>query len=159
MTTDTDTEEFDEEPEEEDFNEDAIEIDGEDVELDDALEIDDEIDPDVDIEDGVVADVTDDDFADDVETPAVEGDDDEETAEALDELEAEELELLDDEVGEALLVDEAAELRAIRREELTLNVGAQSQRSDEFVCSSCFLVKRMSQVANRRKMLCFDCVE
>ncbi len=77
--------------------------------------------------------------------------------EALDELEAEELELLDDEASESLLVDEAAELRAIRREELTLNVEAQAVRGDEFVCASCFLVKRVSQLANRRKMLCRDC--
>ena len=77
--------------------------------------------------------------------------------EALDELEAEELELLDEEVEDALLVDEVAELRAIRREELTLNVDAQEQRPDEFVCQSCFLVKRSSQLANRRKLICLDC--
>lgn len=82
---------------------------------------------------------------------------DEETEEALDELEAEELELLEDEVSETLLVDEVAELRAIRREELTLNVEAQAIRPGEFVCQSCFLVKRMSQLANRKKMICRDC--
>lgn len=81
----------------------------------------------------------------------------EETDEALDELEAEELELIDDEVSESLLVDEAAELRAIRREELTLNVDAQAVRAGEFVCQLCFLVKRSSQLANRKKMICFDC--
>jgi hypothetical protein len=31
------------------------------------------------------------------------------------------------------------------------------QRSDEFVCQSCFMVKRTSQLANRKKMLCVDC--
>jgi hypothetical protein len=82
---------------------------------------------------------------------------DEETEEALDELEAEELELLEDEVSETLLVDEVAELRAIRREELTLNVEAQAIRPGEFVCQSCFLVKRISQLANRKKMICRDC--
>ncbi len=82
---------------------------------------------------------------------------DEETTEALEELESEELQLLDDEAGEALLVDEVEELRAIRREELTMNVDAQLQRSDEFVCQSCFMVKRTSQLANRKKMLCADC--
>jgi hypothetical protein len=91
------------------------------------------------------------DLADDVD---LEEDIDEE---ALDELEAEELELLDEEVEDALLVDEVAELRAIRREELTLNVDAQEQRPDEFVCQSCFLVKRSSQLANRRKLICLDC--
>ncbi len=85
-------------------------------------------------------------------------DHDEETAEALEELESQELKLQDDEANEALLVDEVAELRAMRREELTLNVDAQGQKSDEFVCQSCFMVKRTSQLANKRKMICQDCV-
>lgn len=93
----------------------------------------------------------------DEEYGKVEEETDEETDEALDELEAEELKLLDEEVSETLLVDEVAELRAIRREELTLNVEAQAIRGDEFVCTSCFLVKRTSQLANRRKMICRDC--
>ena len=54
-------------------------------------------------------------------------------------------------------MNEVEELRAIRREELTMNVEAQAQRADEFVCQSCFLVKRTSQLANRRKMICRDC--
>ena len=82
---------------------------------------------------------------------------DEETVEALEELETQELKLLDEEVSDTLLVDEVKELRAIRREELTMDVDAQVARSDEFVCQSCFLVKRTSQLANRRKMLCADC--
>lgn len=82
---------------------------------------------------------------------------DDETAEALDELEAEELELLEDEASESLLVDEVAELRAIRREELTMNVEAHAIRGDEFVCQSCFMVKRLSQLANPRKRFCRDC--
>ena len=80
-----------------------------------------------------------------------------EADEALDELEAEELELLEDEVSESLLVDEVAELRAIRREELTMDLDAHAVREGEFVCQSCFLVKRTSQIANRRKMICRDC--
>ncbi len=82
---------------------------------------------------------------------------DEETTEALEELESQELKLLDEEAGDAQLVDEVKELRAIRREELTMDVEAQGQRSDEFVCQSCFMVKRTSQLANKRKMLCADC--
>jgi len=81
----------------------------------------------------------------------------EEAAEALEELEAEELELLEDEAAETLLVDEAAELRAIRRAELTLDADAEEIRGDEFVCSSCFLVKRISQLADKRKLICRDC--
>jgi hypothetical protein len=123
--------------------------------LDDDVEDDFDEDADLD-EDGVseVDDIVDDDVIDDVD------DDDTEIeteTEALEELEAEELELLDDEVAEALLVDEVAELRAIRREELTMNIDAQQAQVDEFVCSSCFLVKRTSQLANRRKMICSDC--
>lgn len=79
--------------------------------------------------------------------------------EALDELEAEELDMLtDDEESETLIVDEATELRAIRRAELAMEgelVGGRGE--DEFVCQSCFLVLRTSQLANRRKMVCRDC--
>lgn len=112
-----------------------------------AAEIDDD---DLSDEDAAIDDVEDDDESDDH---------DDETAEALEELENQELQLLDDEANEAMLVDEVAELRAMRREELTLNVDAQSQKDDEFVCQSCFMVKRTSQLANKRKMICFDCVD
>lgn len=82
-----------------------------------------------------------------------------EPAAALDELEAEELEMLtEDEAHETLVVDEAAEMRAIRRAEISMEgqeVDAAS--SDEFVCSSCFLVKCISQLAVKRKKICFDC--
>lgn len=77
--------------------------------------------------------------------------------EALDELEAEELELLDEELSESLLVDEAAELRAIRREELAFTVEVQGVAPGEFVCQSCFLVKRRSQLADPVRMICRDC--
>ena len=142
-----------EDTEDKEFEDDA-EID-EDIALDDDLdediedEIDDEFEDDVDVD---VADEEDDEDDEDDDD-----DDEEEGDEALDELEAEELELLDDEMGESLLVDEAAEMRAFRREELSMNVDAQSIRSDEFVCQSCYLVKRMSQLANKRKMYCLDC--
>jgi hypothetical protein len=145
----------------------------EEVEDIDALEDVDEIDEavlDDDLDDDVAPDIEDDDFEDDDELPAGDdvedaddeeddGDHDDETAEALEELENQELQLLDEEANEALLVDEAAELRAMRREELTLNVDAQIQKDDEFVCQSCFMVKRTSQLANKRKMICFDCVD
>jgi hypothetical protein len=38
-----------------------------------------------------------------------------------------------------------------------MNLDAHLARADEFVCQSCFLVKRTSQLANRRKMYCLDC--
>ena len=78
--------------------------------------------------------------------------------EALDELEAEELEMLtEDEEAEALPVDEAEELRQIRRAAMSLESAADSPAEDEFVCGSCFLVKAGSQLADKRKKLCRDC--
>ncbi len=79
--------------------------------------------------------------------------------ETLDELEAEELEMLtEDESDETIVVDEAAEMRAIRRAEIALEGEvADAASSDEFVCTSCFLVKSNSQLANKRKKLCSDC--
>jgi len=85
---------------------------------------------------------------------AVETDDEE----ALDELEAEELEMLtEDELSETIAVDEAAE-RAIRRAALSMEgEGADARAEDEFVCQSCFLVLNVSQRADRRKRICKDC--
>lgn len=132
-------------------------IDAEDLD-DDDLEVD--IEPDIedpeldDLEEDVdaVGFGDDDDDEDDEEQ-------DEETTEALEELESQELQLLDEEKDDNLLVDEVEVLRAIRREELTMNVDAQSQRADEFVCQSCFMLKRTSQLANKRKQLCADCAD
>lgn len=134
--------EFEEEPSE--LEEDAIELDDEEAELEEeVLEIEPDVVESVELAEG--------DFADEEEEEEAEAD------EALDELEAEELELLEDEVSESILVDEVAELRAIRREELTMDLDAHAVREGEFVCQSCFLVKRASQLANRRKMICRDC--
>ena len=83
---------------------------------------------------------------------------DEEMTEALEELETQELQLLDEDASVALLVDEVQELRAMRREELTMTVDAKTKKTGEFVCQSCFMVKRTSQLANKRKMICQDCV-
>ena len=129
--------------------------DPDDLEDIDEDDLDDDIDDEID--DGLDDDLDDEDLedpSDDQETPE---DHDDETAEALEELESQELKLLDEEADDALLVDEVKELRAIRREELTMDVDAQSLRSDEFVCQSCFMVKRSSQLANKRKKLCADC--
>ncbi len=83
----------------------------------------------------------------------------EESPPALDELEAEELEMLtEDEMNEAIVVDEAAEMRAIRRAEISMEgQEVDAATSGEFVCSSCFLVKRVNQLAAKRKKICFDC--
>jgi hypothetical protein len=78
--------------------------------------------------------------------------------EALDQLEAEELEMLtEDEEAESLPIDEAEELRQIRSAAMSLESSADTAGDDEFVCSSCFLVKAGSQLADKRKKLCLDC--
>lgn len=126
------------------------------ADLDELEDLDEDLDLDDDLDDDE-SDEFDDDESDEPDESVAE-DHDEETAEALEELESQELQLLEDEANEALLVDEVQELRAMRREELTMNVDAQGQKPDEFVCQSCFMVKRISQLANKRKMICQDCV-
>ena len=85
-------------------------------------------------------------------------DEDTEVDKALDELEAEELEMLtEDEASEALVVDEAAEMRAIRRAEIALANSGEERAEDEFLCQNCFLLKPPSQLANKRRQLCNDC--
>ena len=126
--------------------------------LEDDSELEDEVDIEDDLEAELDAGVLDEDVVDeDEDEDAAAVPDGETETEALEELEAEELELLEEEAAEALLVDEVAELRAIQREELTMNLDAQQAQTDEFVCASCFLVKRTVQLANRRKMICTDC--
>jgi len=88
-----------------------------------------------------------------------EGEEEEEEEEALDELEAEELDMLtEDEAAESLPVDEVEELRQLRREAIELELGPSAVGEDEFVCSGCFLVKRITQLADKRRKLCRDCV-
>ena len=123
-----------------------------------ADDLDEEIDSDEDfleseVVDGVGAEEAADAAATDSDT------DPEADAEALDELEAEELEMLtDDESSETLVVDEAAEMRAIRREELAMDrSGADEATEGEFVCSQCFLVLKTSQLADARRNVCNDC--
>jgi Domain of unknown function (DUF4193) len=153
--TEADPEDLDAFPDEDDAEADAEPADGEwdDADFDGDPDIEDELDTDVEAGDGdgVAAGVA---VGEDDDDDAEEGPD-----EALDELEAEELEMLtDDEESETLIVDEAAELRAIRRAELAMEGDAGTERGlDEFVCSNCFLVLKRSQLANPRQMLCRDC--
>jgi len=82
---------------------------------------------------------------------------DEDAPVALDALEAEELEIVETDESATMLVDEASEIMAIRREEMTMDIEDSGKRGDEFTCQSCFLVLKSSQLANKRKMLCVDC--
>ena len=88
------------------------------------------------------------------------GDDEDDTENGmitLDALEAEELETVETNESATILVDEASEIMAIRRQEMALDVGAQVRRGDEFVCRSCFLVLKNVQLADRKNMYCVDC--
>jgi hypothetical protein len=124
-----------------DDDDDAVE-EVEEVELDDVEEVD------------LTAVIGTDDDEDDADTD----DENDEEDEALDELEAEERDMLtEDEEAESLPVDEAEELRKLRREAIELDTPAETAGLGEFVCSSCFLVKRSSQLADKRKQLCRDC--
>jgi len=133
---------IDEDTAEEELPADDIEADGdEEVAESEILEVK---------EDGAAAD--DDDSAEEDESEG-------EVAAALDELEAEELDMLtEDETSETLVVDEAAEMRQIRREELAMDrKGADEAKDGEFVCSNCFLVLKTSQLADSRRKICRDC--
>ncbi len=102
--------------------------------------------------------VVEDDPLDDDDLDETVDSDDEVEGTALGELEAQELEMLtDDEAAETIVIDEAAEMRAIRREQLELDKDPVAITEDEFVCQSCFLVKRTSQLADSRKKICADC--
>lgn len=97
--------------------------------------------------------------SDDAKADDTDSDTAEDVPAALDELEAEELEMLtEDESDEAIVVDEAAEMRAIRRAEIAMEAGEVDEaKDDEFVCTKCFLVKPRSQLAKSRKKICKDC--
>jgi Domain of unknown function (DUF4193) len=130
-------------PEEDEFDDSEIELDEDALEAE-LLELDDDDDvptPDDDVDDEDDADA------------------EEDGEEALDELEAEELDMLtDDETSETLVVDEAAEMRQIRREELAMDRrGADEASENEFVCARCFLVLKTSQLADGRRKICQDC--
>lgn len=75
----------------------------------------------------------------------------------LDALEAEELEAVETNEPGTILVDEASEIKAIRRAEMALDMGTKGRRRDEFVCLSCFLLLKNVQLADPDNMLCVDC--
>jgi len=137
---------FDDETPEDDLPED---IDEDDL-VDDLFE---EEEP----EDDVLVSAIDDDEDDD--EPAVGDDKDDEDTEALDDLEAEELDMLtDDEASETIAPDEEKQLRDIRRAQISIEASAAGGAgANEFVCSSCYLVKKTSQLASKRRKICLDC--
>ena len=129
-------------------------VDEETDEDEDDDDVDLELDDDLGLDDiPVVADDDDDvDIDDDDDDDAAEDDDDEEEAAPADEAEESLDVLLAREQGED---DSLVRLDDEPRDGLvsvTTPIGA-----DEFTCRSCFLVKRRAQLADEKKMICFDC--
>lgn len=88
-----------------------------------------------------------------------EGDDTEENGLVkLDALEAEELEAVETNESATILVDEVSEIKALRRDEMALDMDKAGRRRDEFVCMSCFLLLKKVQLADADNALCVDCV-
>lgn len=147
--------------------EDAPDVDEEDdLDPDEDLEEDDldpeeDIDEDDDLGDG---DLDDDDLdeddidGDDQDEDDDEDDEDDQKTVTLDALEAEELETVETNDPATILVDEASEIKALRRKEMAIDVEADSRRVDEFVCTSCFLLRKNVQLADPENTLCADCV-
>jgi len=119
--------------------------------VDSALEVDPDLEELEEVEDADALPAAEEDDLDD-------GAEEEEEDAALEELGAAELNMLtEDEAAEALRVDEAAEVESLRKAELALEVQGEEISADEFVCSSCFLMKRTNQLANKSKKICKDC--
>jgi hypothetical protein len=159
-----------------------------DLEPDTPLEDEDALDEDdleVDIDEDALEDLEDEDPLDDDSEVAVIDDEDDElddevaeiltaspasvvekTGEAEDEEEEEEPDDEDVEASldvilkERLVVeDEPEDEEATDQEDKTEgNERVLPKQPDEFVCRSCFLVKHPSQLADKKKMLCRDCV-
>lgn len=112
------------------------------------------------------ADLDEDDDLDDEENgepePSLDDDDDDDDEKdegtvELDPLEVEEMEAVEANEPATMLVDEASEIKAFRREEMALDLDSEGRRKDEFVCGSCFLVRNVVQLANKRRKICIDC--
>ena len=143
---------FDDDPEIDD--EEDLDLADDDLLDDEDEDIDEGIDDEIDDEDGEEDDGDeDDDSGDDDED---EDEDDRETV-ILDALEAEELETVEANDPATILVDEASEIKALRRKEMAIDAEADSRRVDEFVCNSCFLLLKNVQLADPDQALCVDC--
>ncbi len=164
-----------------DFEPDASALEDDDV-VDDEPEVD---DLEVDLDEDALVDLDEEDPLDDDDIVEIDDDDDdavadevveiltaapalvvERSGEAEDEEEEEEPEDEDVEASldvilkERLVVeDEPEDDEATDQEDRTEgNERVLPKQPDEFVCRSCFLVKHPSQLADKKKMLCRDCV-
>lgn len=88
-------------------------------------------------------------------------DDEEDDGDGDDELsglEVEELNMVEEGVSSKVLTSEQArEVAVLRRQELSMNPDDHAIRQNEFLCESCFLVKRITQKASPRSKFCIDC--
>ncbi len=146
--------------------------------LDDELDVDEDVDIDVDealvgidaleVDADDIADLDEDEDEDEVDeiltpSPAAvversgEGDEEEEEEEPDDEDVEASLDVI---LKERLVVeDEPEDEEATDQEDKTEgNERVLPKQPDEFVCRSCFLVKHPSQLADKKNMLCRDCV-
>ena len=95
---------------------------------------------------------------DDATFDVKDNEDNSETNDELSGLEVEELNMVEEGVTEELLTSEQAmEVAGIRRQELSIDPDDHAIRQYEFLCESCFLVKRITQKASRRSNICVDC--
>ena len=62
----------------------------------------------------------------------------------------------EDSEGTFMSID-AAEERNVKTSDLTLDTNAQGIQDDEFICTSCFLILNISQLAKPRAKICKDC--
>jgi len=108
----------------------------------------------------------DDDIDDDIEPedpfgeedPRLDEDDEGEDDDELSGLEVEELKMVEEGIsGKVLTSQQAMEVAGMRREELSINPDDHAIRQYEFLCESCFLVKRVTQRASASSKICVDC--
>ena len=134
---------------EEEVDEDIVDEETDDDDEEDDDDVDLELDDDLGLDDIPVVDDDDDDDDDD---DAADDEDDDDEVVAADEAEESLDVLLAREQGED---DALVRLDDEPRDGLvsvTTPIGA-----DEFTCRSCFLVKRRAQLADEKKIICFDC--
>src|SRR5439155_21770254 len=127
----------------------------------DEADLEDLADEDTDLED--VEDVdTGEEEGDEVEVPVAVVSDEEEGEEEEDDVDVDDVEAsLDEILKEKLVVgdeDEDEDEVPDTEERSDASIKVLPKQPDEFVCQSCFLVKHPSQLADRGKMLCRDCV-
>jgi hypothetical protein len=125
----------------------------------DEVEDDDELDEDLDDEDleGIDLDEVDDIDSDEADEGG-EDEEDEDEEESLPEEEDEE-ELEEESLDVLLARDQGLDESELGRDEPRDGLGLTTipPGAGEFTCRSCFLVKRQAQLADEKKMICFDC--